>query len=118
MFPKRRERVRSGIERAPQRVFAGHQKFVRGHACSVPGCQGGPIVFAHVRDSIHTPAHEKGGTALKPHDKWGISFCDPHHQEQGNIGEPAMERKYGIDMGKIAMWFAARSPHRFRWLSP
>lgn len=117
-FPKRRERLRSGIERAPQRVFPKHQRWVRGHACSVPNCQCRDIVFAHVRDSEHTPAHEKGGTGLKPHDRWGISLCDPHHQEQGNIGEPAFERKYGIDMGKIALRLAGQSPYRFEWLNP
>lgn len=103
-LPPKRQKVRSGIARAPQREWPRHRKFVRGHACCVPGCQDGPIEFAHVRTGTD------GGTALKPSDTHGISLCVEHHREQHQIGEPAFERRYRIDMKALAAEFARKSP--------
>jgi hypothetical protein len=62
------------------------------------------IVFAHVR-------HETdGGTAVKPHDWWGISLCHIHHDEQHRMGEPAFEKKYGINMKQLAREFVRTTP--------
>jgi hypothetical protein len=90
--------------------FPSHTKWVRGHRCSVPDCLGVPIEAAHVRNGTG------GGTAVKPHDKWVISLCRLHHSEQHLIGEPSFERRHNINMMKLAQEFAARSPHRFKWL--
>ena len=49
---------------------------------------------------------------LKPSDPYGISLCAFHHAEQHRIGEPAFERKYDIDMKKLAARFVQRSPQR------
>lgn len=107
MLPKKRERVRSGIERAPRREWQRHRRFVRGHQCIIAGkgdhvCEG-PIVFAHVR-------HETdGGGSLLPSDWWGNSMCDCAHQLQHRIGEPAFERRFGIVLKASAMEFARAS---------
>lgn len=89
--------------------FPAHRAWVRGFACCVPGCDARPIEAAHVRVGTG------GGIAHKPHDKWVISLCRDHHSEQHRIGEPEFERRHGISMRKLAMEFAARSPHRHKW---
>lgn len=112
LLPKKRERIRSGILREPPREWPRHRKFVRSHACCIEarwndgrflGC-GGPIVFAHVRTGTD------GGSSLKPSDWWGISLCNNHHLEQHDMGEPAFERHWAIDMKALAREFAAKSP--------
>jgi hypothetical protein len=90
--------------------FPSHTKWVRGHPCSVPDCMGVPIEAAHVRCGTG------GGISVKPHDKWVISLCRDHHSEQHRLGEPSFERRHGIDMKKMAEEFAAKSPHRFKWM--
>ncbi len=82
-----------------------HRKWVRGHACSVPGCESRPIECAHVREGTD------GGVGMKPSDRWTISLCRDHHAEQHRIGEGAFERRYKIDLVSIAEEFGRRSPH-------
>lgn len=104
-FPRpKRERKRRTIT-----YCAGHRAWIRTHACCVPDCSALPIVCAHVRKGTN------GGTGMKPDDRWTISLCWAHHDEQGNIGEPAFERKYGIDMKALAREFAAKSKFRSKW---
>lgn len=104
--PKKAKRVRSDA----------HLKWVRQHACCVPGCDRRPIEAAHVRSGL--PNGEQGGMSMKPGDDWTISLCGfngstpGHHQEQHQIGEAAFEKKYGIDMRELAKRFAEQSPHR------
>jgi hypothetical protein len=83
----------------------GHRNFVRGHACSVPGCGGMPIECAHVRNGTG------GGMSMKPSDRWCISLCREHHAEQHRIGERAFETAAGINMKALAEEFARKSPH-------
>ncbi len=104
MLPKKRQKPRSGIERAPKREWPRHRKFVRSHDCCVPGCPDRNIEFAHVRSAANA------GTGLKPHDAFGVSLCDLHHREQHQIGQFAFERQYSIDLAKLAAEFARRSP--------
>ena len=66
-----------------------------------------PIECAHVRSGM------RGGTALKPSDRWVISLCTFHHREQHGLGEHAFERRHGFDMLELAKEFARKSPH---WL--
>lgn len=108
MLPARRK-ANSGRAKVRNRV-PSHCQWVRGHGCCVPGCDGLPIEAAHVRVGTG------GGMGFKPHDKWVISLCRDHHSEQHRIGEPEFERRHGINMKKLAEAFAARSPHRFKWL--
>lgn len=113
-LPPKKAKQRMGL-REPAREFPGHQKWVRQFACCVPGCQGGPIEFAHVRKGI--PSHEAGGTSLKPHDKWGVSLCAEHHREQHQIGEDSFQARHGVDLKAKAQAFARASPHRQKWES-
>lgn len=101
-LPRRRKVAKSGI-REMRREFPRHRKFVRSHECSVPDCQDGPIEFAHVRSAANA------GTGLKPADWNGISLCRSHHYESHSIGIQTFERKYGIDVEKLAREFARRS---------
>lgn len=103
-LPRRRKVVKSGIARGPRREWPRHRAFVRSHHCCVPGCEGGPIEFAHIRSAANS------GTGIKPHDAFGVSCCRSHHAEQHRIGQPAFERKYGIDLGAIAAAFVKASP--------
>lgn len=105
------ERIKHKSRREQQgKRFPSHCKWVRGHRCSVPGCLEVPIEAAHVRSGTAC------GMAVKPHDKWVISLCRDHHSEQHRIGETSFAFKHGIDLIKLAEEFAARSPHRFKWL--
>ena len=108
MLPQRRKHNSTSAKERNR--FPSHCAWVRGFACSVPGCDAVPIEAAHVRCGTG------GGMGHKPHDKWVISLCRDHHSEQHRIGEPAFEQRHGIDMKALAMRFAATSPHRFKWL--
>lgn len=104
MLPPRRQPVRSGIERAPQRIWQRHRKWVRTHECCVPACQHWPVEFAHVRSAANA------GTGLKPPDWFGVSLCNDHHREQHSIGAETFSRQYQIDLWKLAEEFAKESP--------
>ena len=108
MLPERIKH-KSKREQAGKR-FPSHCKWVRGHRCCVPGCEGMPIEAAHVRSGTAC------GMAVKPHDKWVISLCRDHHSEQHRIGEISFAFKHSINLIKLAEEFARRSPHRFKWL--
>src|SRR5918993_1970051 len=102
-LPNRLERESS---REPSsRECPAHRAWVRRHHCCVPGCPERPIECAHVRRNTD------GGIALKPSDRWSISLCRDHHIEQHVVGEPAFEKRYGIDLRDLAKLFARRSPH-------
>ena len=101
MLPKRI--AKNVIKRGTRLRSPAHLSFVRSHQCCVPGCDGRPIEAAHVRTGTG------GGMGVKPGDDWTISLCRGHHAEQHQIGEPAFEQKYAIDMKKLATEFAAAS---------
>ncbi|USI71641.1 DUF968 domain-containing protein [Sphingomonas morindae] len=110
-LPARRQRNSGAAQKV--RSVPGHLAWVRGHGCSVPGCQpdadrpgSDRIEAAHVRRGTD------GGASLKPHDRWAISLCAHHHRRQHEVGEASFERETGIDMAALARAFAARSPHR------
>lgn len=87
-------------------VWPRHRRFVRSHACCVPGCFGQPIEFAHYRTAANS------GTGLKPHDRFGVSLCSPHHREQHVIGQAEFQRYHQIDMAALAEEFLRRSPDK------
>lgn len=113
IVPKKRERIRSGIARAPQREWPRHRKFIRSLECSVPHC-GYPIIrmtpFCPVIECAHVRAGTDGGTAIKPSDWWTVPLCSVHHHQQHSIGEAAFERLHRIDMKRIALALARQSP--------
>lgn len=94
--------------RRDARECPAHRAWVRRHHCCVPGCTSRAIECAHVRTGTD------GGLALKPSDRWAISLCRDHHQEQHRIGEQAFERRYGINLYELAQEFARKSPHQRR----
>ncbi len=118
--PKRRHKNTRRAFKA--REHPKHRQWVRGFECCVTRwilkdlpC-GGNIVFAHVRDGI-TDFSERGGIGLKPDDRHGVPMCLVHHTEQHALGEARFERKYGIDLTKLAQGFAKDSPYRHEWES-
>lgn len=115
MFPKRRERQRSGIERAPQREFPGHRAWVRGHDCYVTGCLSRQIEAAHVQDDDRVPVEDRGGMGIKPSDLWIFPCCHDHHREAHTIGHAEFDRRHGVDRVEVALRLQHTSPHRFKW---
>ena len=104
-LPRRRVREPMMPERATQREFPRHRKFIRSLACSVASltCTS-RIECAHVR-------HETdGGTGLKPSDWWTIPLCSWHHGVQHTLGESTFEKRYWINMKAIALGLARQSP--------
>lgn len=106
---QRRPRVRSGIERAPQREWRRHEQFVRGFVCvafkaAIEEDCAGKIQCCHWRTAA------SAGTGLKPPawDTW--PGCERHHAEQHRIGQKAFEAKYGVDCLKEARRLAKISP--------
>lgn len=99
--PRREQRIRC----------PGHLAWVRSHACCVPGCNRMPIEAAHVRVGTN------GGMGMKPDDTWAISLCSTHHAEQHRIGEQPFETEHRINMKALAQEFAAKSPHRKKWMN-
>lgn len=82
-----------------------HRDWVRGHRCSVAGCNDMPIEVAHVSRSW------SGGMGEKSSDAMTISLCRDHHSES-HRGEKTFERKYGFDLLAKAQEFFRASPHR------
>jgi hypothetical protein len=101
MLPRR-------IPKAPKRASRwrsqAHASFVRSHECCIPGCNGRPIEFAHVRMG------SGAGMGQKPDDWRGVSLCAEHHRRQHNIGEEYFWR--GIDVEGLIEAFIKASPRR------
>lgn len=102
VLPRRLPRV---DKRRVPRVCAAHRRWVRSHHCCVPECRRAPIECAHVRSGTG------GGVGLKPSDRWVISLCRFHHQEQHELGETRFEARHGISLRDLATLFARRSPN-------
>lgn len=88
-----------------------HRAWVRGFACSVPGCQDRPIECAHVRRANNS------GTGIKPSDAFTVSLCRDHHMES-HMGEKSFEAHHKIDLMKLAREFYRASPHRSKMDNP
>jgi len=82
-----------------------HRDFVRGHYCSVPGCQLMPIEVAHINRA------STRGMGEKSSDAFTVSLCRDHHAES-HRGEKTFERKYGINLLALAERFYRASPHK------
>ena len=104
ILPPKRPRPRSGIQRTMPRIWPRHRRFVKSHACCVPGCTATKVDFAHIRSAANA------GKSQVPYDWFGVSLCRTHHREQHNRGVETFMRTYGIDLWAIAAEFAARSP--------
>lgn len=105
-LPKKREKQRSGILRAPKRIYLRHRKFVRGRQCCVPGC-----TTPHVVDVAHLRSVAEGsGTSLKPFDWFTVPLCRHHHIEEEACGPDAFGDRHGIDLWAIAAELVRKSP--------
>lgn len=101
MIPRRKKAPKMGLRVKPWWRSHSYKQFIKGFECCVAGvldpCSG-HIEQAHVRNGTD------GCGAEKPSDWWTIPLCFHHHQSvQHGIGEPAFERRYGIDM-KAMSW--------------
>lgn len=103
-LPQKRAKTRSGIERAPKRIWLRHRKFVRSHCCCVPGCAALLVDVAHLR-SVEIGA----GTGLKPHDAFTVPLCRNHHMEEEACGPDAFGDRHGIDLWAIAAELTRKS---------
>lgn len=88
-----------------------HRDWVRGHFCSVPGCQLMPIEVAHVNRATHR------GIGMKASDAFTVSLCREHHAES-HRGEKTFEAKHGIRLMNLAEEFYRASPHRTKLDDP
>ena len=107
---KRRKREKFGMRQETRIRCPSHLAWVRGHVCAVwdKFCWGN-IEAAHVRSGTD------GGAARKPSDCWVIPLCGHHHSRQHAIGEPEFEKRYAIDMQRLAMQLWQRSPARIKY---
>jgi hypothetical protein len=96
----------SGKKDAGKRSPA-HRKWVRGHACC--GCGSMTAI-----EAAHVRVGTDGGAGIKPSDRWVISLCKDCHSLQHQMGEPAFEKRHGIDMKALAAAFFKASPHRLK----
>lgn len=112
MLPRRPSRNSTRVR--DTRVCLGHQKWVRGFACSScgkdPGDPFNPIEAAHVRLGTN------GGVGLKPSDRWIVSLCRDCHRKRPDSqharGERTFWSKLGITNPKgLAEEFARKSRH-------
>lgn len=118
---QRRPRVRSGIQRAPQREFPAHRAWLRQHfQCAIAGKMGhicqGRIEAAHYDGPV--PNEERGGKGLKRHDKWCWPACTEAHRLYHTMGWARFDSYFGADTKKIAEECVRRSPHRLKWEKP
>lgn len=89
----------------PRLRSTAHRDWVRGHHCSVPGCQLMPIEVAHVNRA------STRGMGEKSSDAFTVSLCREHHAES-HRGDKTFERKHGVNLIDLAEQFYRRSPHR------
>ncbi len=107
-IPALRDKPRSGILRGPRRDWPRHRAFIRRHACVatlgkvIDDCEGA-IQACHYRTAANS------GKSLKSADWDTFPACVKHHAEQHRIGQPAFERKYGIDLAAICAEMARLS---------
>ncbi len=104
VLPRKLKRPKMGVRTPLQRIWPRHRRWVKLHGCCVPDCTASTTEFAHLRSAANA------GKDQKPHDAFGISLCQTHHDEQHRIGVRSFGRKYGIDVWALAAEFAQQSP--------
>jgi hypothetical protein len=114
-LPKKRKKEKMGLRVRPQWRSSSYLRFIRSLECVLAHKPGhecvGPIEAMHVRTGTDC------GLGVKPSDYWTIPGCAiGAHKWQSDHGEPAFEKKWGIDMKQIAEAIWKRSPHYRKWL--
>jgi len=87
----------------------GHLQYVRGFRCCIEDRAG--HVCGGNTEAMHVRVGTDGSMGKKPGDNWTIPGCVLAHREQHQIGEPAFELKYRIDMKAIVAGLWVKSPH-------
>lgn len=108
-LPKKRQRPKSGIERAPKREWHRHRKWLRTFRCVCTewGCLNiDPIEVSHIRTAANS------GTGLKPHDSFAVPMCSHHHQIYHRMGHDTFERVYDLNLKQLAIEFTRKSPDK------
>lgn len=108
-LPRRRVREPMMPERATQREFPRHRRYIRSLQCVAEGC-GEVRWLTAVVECCHLRSGTDGGGSLKPSDWWCFPACSVHHREQHQIGEPAFQAKYKLDLRAICLGLARQSP--------
>ena len=105
-------REQSGPMRCPE-----YLKWLRGCKCWTCGATG-RIEAAHYRGP-EIPPEDKGGTGLKPADRWAIPLCHDCHRMQHAEGHAAFDERTGAKMfhGCAASWqhWTWNTPAGRRW---
>lgn len=109
-LPKHRE-PRLDMGRETQYRSQKHRRFVRSLVCTAWKVDGdnckGPREFCHVRSGT-----DAGGNQT-PSDWWGYPACDHHHiHDQHQHGEKEFERKYGVNLKRLALQLAAMTAQK------
>jgi hypothetical protein len=109
-LPKYREPKRD-TGRETQYRSQKHRKFVRSLVCTAWKEDGanclGPRTFCHVRCGT-----DAGGSQT-PSDWWGYPACAHHHiEDQHQHGEKEFERKYRVNLKKLALQLAAMTAQK------
>ena len=110
MIPKRRKPAPLGLREAPQIRSKGHRQWTRGFECVIAEkhtCNG--IMHAH-----HIRKGTDGTQKEKPSDCYVVPLCAAAHTEV-HTGHDTFERKYGVNLLKIAADLWRASPHRRKW---
>lgn len=111
MIPRRRKREPMGV-RAVERIRChAHLSWVRGCLCVADrsGECNGRMEAHHVREG------QNAGIGQKPDDSETVPACARHHAEGHTIGWQSFEKKYAVDLSKIAAAMWRRSPARIRY---
>ncbi len=103
-LPAKRQKLRSGIERAAKREWPRHRKWLRTFQCVVNNCQGGHIEVSHIRTAANA------GTGIKPHDAFAVPMCSECHAYYHRIGHKTFERIYILNLAALAAEFTRKSP--------
>lgn len=121
MIPRKRSRLRMNVRQSDVIRCPGHLIYVRSLVCAIKdralvGAGGMTHICSPRIEAAHVRTGTDGGTGMKPGDNWTLPLCDDAHRQQHQIGEPAFERAYNIDMKKLAtaLWNISPAAHRYR----
>lgn len=102
MIPKRKPakgKLGTRQDAGPMRCDP-YLRWLRGCVCWA--CKAvGRIEAAHYRGP-EVPVEDRGGTGLKPADRWAVPLCPECHRLQHDMGHQAFDRHVGAAMYPVA----------------
>lgn len=108
MIPKRLKRSKMGLRDSSVIKCAGHLKWVRGHECCIAGVFGTSDIhrcFGRM-EAHHSTTRGAGGG-----DETAVPLCTAAHSIGHAIGWETFERRFRVDLEKIAAELWKQSPH-------